>query len=173
MFDDPDLMAEWLATPSLNSRQRKQLADLGVTREAILRAGDLGWARVSTIGGRCYSPSPAGDVMVIQPCWAGPAPSIFQPVEHPVLADLIAWRPSEPTLWWYRIGDPGSVLGAYHLELAHAEELPISFALTPLDWLTGDCRGAVLLDLCWEHWRSVRDAERDAATTEWWGGEVA
>ena len=62
---DSALMAEWLATSSLNSRQREQLADLGVTREAIQRAGDLAWARFSTIGGRCYTPSPAGDVMII------------------------------------------------------------------------------------------------------------
>ncbi len=64
MFD-PDLMGERLATPALNSRQLRQLEDLGVTREAIQRAGDLGWARVSTIGGRCYTPSPAGDMMII------------------------------------------------------------------------------------------------------------
>ncbi len=123
MIDDLNLTAEWAATSSINSRQRKQLEDLGVTREAILRAGDLGWARVSTIGGRCYSPSPAGAVMVIQPCWAGPAPSIFQPVEHPVLADLIAWHPEEPTRWWYRTGDPGAVPGA-HLQARHSALAP-------------------------------------------------
>ena len=134
MIDDPDLMLEWLATPSLNSRQRKQLESLDVTREAIDRAGGLA-ARISTIGGRCYSPSPAGDVMVIMPVWAGPAPSIYQAVEHPVLFDLLAWNPSEPTLWWYRIGAPGGVLGADLLDLAHAEDLPISFATTPLIWL--------------------------------------
>ncbi len=63
-MDGLDLMAEFLGTASLNSTQRRQLADLGVTREAIQRAGDLAWARVSTIGGGCYSPSPAGDVMI-------------------------------------------------------------------------------------------------------------
>ena len=173
MIDDLDLMAEWLTTSSINSKQRRQLLDLGVTREAIHRTGGLAWARVSTIGGRCYTPSHAGDVMVIQPVWAGPAPSIYQGVEHPVLADFIAWHPSEPTRWWYRIGDPGAVLGAYHLELAHSEDLPVSFAITPLDWLTGDCRGAVLLDVCWEHWRSVREGEKADATAAWWGGEAA
>ena len=173
MIDDPDLTAEWLATSSLNSRQRRELEDLGVAPGAIHRAGGLGWARVSDIGGRCYAPSDAGDVMVIMPAWAGPAPSIFQAVERPTLFDLIAFRPEEPTLWYYRIGDPGAVLGADNLDLAHAEELPISFATTPLDWLRGDCRGAVLLDLCSEHWRAAHDAERDAATAAWWGGEAA
>ncbi len=101
--------------------------------------------------------------MLIQPVWAGPAPSIFQAVEHPVLFDLIAWHIEEPTQWWYRIGDPGGVLGADLLDLAHAEDLPISFATTPLDWLRGDCRGAVLLDVCEAHWRGLRGDERDAA----------
>ncbi len=173
MSDDPDLMVEWLGTPSLNSRQRRQFEDLGVTREATLRAGGLTWSRVSTVGGRCYTPSPAGHVRVIMPVWAGPAPSIYQAVEHPVLADLIAWHPDRPTRWWYRIGDPGAVLGADNLELAHAEELPISFATTPLDWLRGDCRGAVLLDFCEAHGRAEDEADAAAATTEWWGGEAA
>ena len=173
MNADPDLMVEWLATPSLNSRQRGQLEDLGVTGEAVHRCGGLGWARVSDIGGRCYTPSNAGDVMVIQPIWAGPAPSIYFAVEHPVIFDLIAWHPDRPTLWHYRIGDPGAVLGADNLDLAHTEELPISFATTPLDWLRGDCRGAVLLELCATYWRAVAEADKDAATAEWWGGEAA
>ena len=173
MSDDPDLMAEYLATFSLNSRQRQELKDLGVTREAVHRCGGLACTRISTIGGRCYSPSPAGDVMVIMPVWAGPAPSIYQAVEHPILADLLAWHPDRPTQWFYRIGDPGAVLGIDNLQLAHAEELPISFATTPLDWLRGDCRGAVLLDFCWEHWHAEAEAEKDAATAEWWEGEAA
>ena len=173
MIDDLDLLSEWLATSSLNSRQRHQLEDLGVTHEAAQRAGGLGWARVSTIGGRCYTPRTAGDVRVIQPVWAGPAPSIHQAIEHPVLADLISWHPEDPTRWWYRIGDPGAVLGADNLDLAHAEELPISFATTPLDWLRGDCHGAVFLDLCWSHWRAEDEAEKAEATAAWWGGEAA
>lgn len=172
MIDDLDLTAEWLGTSSLNSRQRKQLEDLGITRGAIQRAGDLGWARIATVG-RCYTPSPAGDVKMILPVWAGAAPSIYQSVEHPVLADLIAWHPEQPTRWHYRLGTPGAVLGADNLELAHAEELPISFATTPLDWLRGDCRGGVLLELCEAHWRAEDETEKADATAAWWGGEAA
>ncbi len=51
MMFDPDLMAELAATLSLNSKQRQQLEDLGVTREAVHRCGDLGWTRVVDIGG--------------------------------------------------------------------------------------------------------------------------
>lgn len=170
---DLNLLAEWLATPGLNGRQRQQLTDLGLTREATQCAGDLGWARVSTIGGRCYTPSDVGQVRVIQPVWAGPAPSIYQAVENPVLADLIAWHPERPTRWWYRIGDPGATLGADNLDLAHVEGLPITFEMTPLDWLRGDCRSAVLLDLCWAHWRAEDGAEKADATAKWWGGEAA
>ncbi len=170
---DLDLMAEWLATPSLSSRQLQPLLDLGVTREAIHRAGGLGWTRVSTMGGRCYTPNDTGDVMVVQSVWGGAAPSIFKAVENLVLADLIAWHPEEPTRWHYRIGDPGAVLGADLLDLAHAEGLPISFALTPIAWLQGGCIGAVLLEVCEAHWRAVADADAAAATTKWWGGEAA
>ena len=115
---DLDLMAEWLGTSSLNSRQRRQLEGMGVLREAMHRAGGLSGARVSTTG-RLYMPSGVGDVMIIQPVWAGPAPSIYQVVGHPLLADLIAWHPEEPTRWHYRLGAPGAVLGADNLGLAH------------------------------------------------------
>lgn len=172
MIDDLDLMAEWAATPSLNSRQRRQLEDLGVTREAEHRCGGLGWARVSTTG-RLYMPSNAGDVAIVQPGWAGPAPSIYEAVEHPVLADLITWRLEEPTCWYYRLATPGAVLGADNLALAHSAGWPICFALTPLDWLRGDCRGSVLLEVCEAHWRSLDEAEAAARSTEWWGGRAA
>ena len=99
------LAREWLATPSLNSRQRRQIEDMGVTREAVHRASGLGWSRVSTTC-RLYMPSNAGDVAIIMPVWAGPAPSIYEAVEHPLLDDLIAWRPDSPERWLYRLGTP-------------------------------------------------------------------
>ena len=172
MIDNLNLMAEWLATPSINSRQRRQLAGLGATREAVHRCGGLGWARIS-IAGRVYMPSSAGDVAMIMPVWAGPAPSIYQAVETPCLANLIAWRPTAPTQWWYRLDEYDVVLGAENLDLAHSEGWPIWFATTPLDWLRGNCRGAVLLELCEGHWRAGDEADAAAATTEWWGGTAA
>ena len=167
-----DLAREWLATPSLNSRQRRQIEDLGITREAIHRAGGLGWARVSTVG-RLYRPADSGDVAIIQPVWAGPAPSIYEAVEDYVVSDVLAWRLEEPTRWWYRLGTPGAVLGADNLGLAHIEGWPITFELSPLAWLLADCRGAVLLDLCWAHWRADDEAEQDASAAAWWGGRAA
>ena len=162
-----DLLAEWLATPSLNSRQRRELEALGVTREAVHRAGGLGWARISTTG-RVYQPGNIGTVMIIMPVWAGPAPSIYQGVENPVLIDMIAWRPDDLARWWYRQGDVELVLGADHLELAHATGWPISFTTTPLDWLRADCRGACLLDHCEARWTTERFAEDQVALQDWW-----
>ena len=169
----PDsLLEEWLATPSLLNHQRRSFEAQGVTREAIHRAGGLGWARAD-ITGRLYMPSDIGAVMVIMPVWAGPAPSIYQHVEGPILADLIAWKPDNPTRWAYRRGDCQAMLGGDNLDLAHAEGWPITFELTPLTWLRANCRGAVLLDICEEHWRALDEAEGDASTAEWWGGEAA
>ena len=168
----PDLMDEWLATPGLNSRQRGQIEALGVTRDAVHRCGGLGWARVS-ITGRLYMPSNAGEVMMIQPAWAGPAPSIYQAVLDPQLADLLAWHPDRPERWYYRLGTPGAVLGGENLDLAHVENWPICLALTPLGWLLGNCCGAVLLEVCEEHWRDLDEAEEGAASIAWWGGEAA
>ncbi len=172
VIDNLDLLGEWLGTPSLNSRQRRALEAAGVTREAVHRAGGLGWARVSTTG-RLFHPSDVGDVAIIMPVWAGPAPSIYQAVEHPLLADLLAWHPDSPTRWHYRLGTPGAVLGVDNLELAHGEGWPITFELSPLAWLLGDCRGAVLLEVCEAHWRAEDEAEAAAATGQWWGGEAA
>jgi hypothetical protein len=166
-----DLLAELLGTSSLNSRQRKKLEGMGVSREAMHRCGGFGWARVSTTG-RLYMLSDAGNVAFIQPVWAGPAPSIYQAVEDPLLDDLLAWRPEEPTHWHYRLGTPGAALGADNLDLAHSEGWPVCFATTPLDWLRGDCRGAVLLELCEAHWRAEDEAEEGARTGAWWGGQV-
>ena len=172
MIDNLDLMAEWLGTSSLNSRQRRQLEELGVTREAVHRCGGLGWTRVSTTG-RLYMPSDAGDVAIIMPIWAGPAPSIYEAVEYPLLDDLIAWRLEEPTRWHYRLGTPGTPLGADHLDLAHAEGWPICFALMPLAWLQGNCCGAMLLEVCEAHWRAADEAEEGARAAAWWGGKAA
>ncbi len=167
-----DLAREFLATLSPLKRHHQQLQELGVTRDAVHRAGGLGWARVST-DGRLYMPSDSGDVMLIQPVWGGPAPSIYQAVKDPLLDDLLAWRLEEPTRWHYRLGTPGAVLGVHNLELAHSEGWPTTFELTPLAWLLADCRGAVLLELCEAHWRAEDEAGEGECTAGWWGGKAA
>jgi hypothetical protein len=57
--------------------------------------------------------------------------------------------------------------------LAHSEGWPITFELTPLAWLLAGCRGAVLLEVCEAHWRSLDEAEEGARSIAWGGGEAA
>ncbi len=148
-----DLAREWLALPDIGRGDRRLLEQHGVTREAIHRAGGLGVARISAPG-RLWMPEPTGTPAFVLPVWDGPAPSIYRGVGHPVLVDLIAWRPDDPTRWWYRTGD-GDALGVEHLDLAHTEGWPICFATTPLEWLRGNCHGACLLEYCETAWGRI------------------
>lgn len=165
----PDrLIAEWLSTPGLNSKQRRQIEDLGVTHQAALRAGGLGWARISTTG-RGYMASDIGEVALIQPVWDGPAPSIYCAVENPTLTDLIAWRPEDPTRWHYRIGTVGAMLGeATYLEAIETRGL-IKIFPTPLAWLAANCDGVCFLEDVEVRWANERFAEDEAALQAWWG----
>ena len=127
-----DISREWLALPDVGRGDRRLLEQHGVTREAIQRAGGLAVARIGTTG-RLWAPEPTGTPAFVQPIWNGPAPSIYQAVEHPLLIDMIAWSPRAPMCWWYRTGD-GDTLGIDNLDLAHTEGWPISFTTTPLEW---------------------------------------
>ena len=146
-----DLTQEWLALPNIGRGDRRLLEQQGVTREAVHRAGGLAVARISAVG-RLWVPELNGTPAFVLPAWAGPAPSIYQAVAHPLLIDLIAWRPGGLARWWYRQGDVDVVLGADHLDLAHVEGWPITFEQTPLDWLRANCRGACLLGYCEVAW---------------------
>ena len=148
-----ELAREWLALADIGCGDRQLLDQHGVAREAIHRAGGQAVARIGTVG-RLWVPEPTGTPAFILPVWNGPSPSIYQAVEHPLLIDLIAWRPDDSTRWWYRTGE-GGALGIDNLDLAHTEGWPISFATTPLEWLRGDCRGACLLGYCEAAWWEV------------------
>ena len=90
--------ALWLSLPSVSD---DGLDRLGIDRHIANRAGGLAWANI-TSAGRGFDFDPSGIPTIIQGVWRGPAPSIECGVEHPILADLIAWRPAEPGRWWYR-----------------------------------------------------------------------
>ena len=162
-----DLERGWLALSDIGCGDRRLLQQRGVTREAIHRAGGLAVARISTVG-RLWSPEPTGTPAFILPVWNGPAPSIFQAVEHPLLIDMLAWRPDDPACWRFRRGDINAVLGADHLDLAHSEAWPITLHRTALDWLRAGCRGACLLGYCEIRWTTERFAEDEAALQQWW-----
>ncbi len=146
-----DLVREWLALPSPGAGDLRLLGQYGVTREAVHRAGGLAVARIGS-GGRLWAPEPTGTPVFILPAWNGTAPSIYQAVERPLLVDLVAWRPDDPTRWWYRHGDVDVDLGADNLDVAHMTGLPISFATAPLEWLQGNCCGSCLLGYCEIAW---------------------
>ncbi len=63
---NPRLLSYWLATRSLSREQRRQIEELGVTKEAIHRGSGLGWDRITTIG-PLFSPSPGGEVAAVKP----------------------------------------------------------------------------------------------------------
>ncbi len=132
----------WLSLPSIPD---DSLTRLGIDRRTANRAGGLAWSRITTAG-RAFDFDPEGIPAVIQPVWRGLAPSIYQGVLSPVLADLIAWLPAEPARWWYRWNCDSPTLGDEYVEAAHAVG-PQFCHLTPLDWLRADCRGAVLLEI--------------------------
>ncbi len=150
--------ALWLSLPTVSD---DGLARLGIDRRIANRAGGLAWSRVTTAG-RAFDFDPGGIPAIIQPVWRGPAPSIYQGVQHPVLADLIAWRPAAAARWWYRWGCDTPALGDHYLEAAHdvGARIPLVCHLTPLDWLRSGCRGTVLLDIA-EHY--APEARRVAA----------
>ncbi len=156
MITEDQAQALWLSLPTVSDAG---LARFGVDRSAALRAGGLAWARITTAG-RAFDLDPAGIPAIVQPVWRGPAPSIYAGVEHPVLADLLAWRPAEPARWFYKWGCDSPALGDEYVETAHTEARPLVCHLTPLDWLRGGCRGTVLLDIA-EHY--APEARRAAA----------
>lgn len=143
MMTEEQAQALWLSLPSVSD---DALARLGIDRSAAQRAGGLAWSRITTAG-RAFDFDPAGIPSIIQPVWRGPAPSIYQGVEHPILADLIAWRPTEPARWWYRWRCDTPVLGDEYLDDAHRHHHPLICHLTPLDWLQNGCVGCVLLEI--------------------------
>ncbi len=119
----------WLTLPSISD---KGLARLGIDRIIANRAGGLAWSHITTFG-RGFDLSAHGQVAVIQPVWRGPAPSLEVDVDHPLLDELIAWRPAEPGQWWYRWGAAWPALGDHYIDDAHINGDPLQCSLTPLE----------------------------------------
>ena len=159
------LIAEVLALPDLSANLIRRLADLGVGREAIRRAG-LGASRIHAIG-RTFTPAGYGRLHLVLPVWAGPAPNIFEAVERPVLLDLLAWHPDNPELWLYRVGAAGLVLGEDRYLEALRSCQPFRAFATPLEWLQADCHGAVFLDDAERRWRGEAEEDHVDAIEAW------
>ncbi len=150
-----------------SQEHRQHMADAGITFQAMLRAGDLGVERIDA-SGRLYMPSPTGFPAVILAIWSPAPPSIYCAVEDPKTLDLIALRTDDPGRWWYRMGEPGLILGEDHYLAAVTEGVPLKVFDSPLDWLRGDCNGSVFLDDAEARWANERLAEDQVALQDWW-----
>ncbi len=163
-----DLAAEFdRAYRNRTQAHRAHLADLGITFQAMLRAGDLGVERI-TAAGRLYTPAPAGFPAVILAIWSPAPPSIYCAVEDPDILDLLALRLDQPETWWQRTGEPDLILGEDHYLDSIETGVPITVFDSPVAWLRGNCAGACILDDCDARWSAERYAEDEAALATWW-----
>ena len=141
-----DILQEWLALPAaLGQTDSDRLNAHGVTHDALTRCGYLVPACVR-IDDNLFEFDADGERTFIQPVFVGPIPSLYEAVDDPVLADLIAWHVEKPDTWYWRSGEHGMVLGDDALSRAGHFQEPLRLFSTPLEWLRGGGRGACLLD---------------------------
>lgn len=167
-FEAINLAAEFdLAYRKRTQAHQLHLADVGVTFDAMLRAGDLGVERIATTG-RIYTPSSNGFPAMILALWSPAPPSIYTAVENPEILDLLALRLDQPDLWWRRTGDLGMILGEHRYLDAIDRDKPLKVFDSPVAWLRGDCGGCVLLDDAETRWTNERNADDRGAPHGWW-----
>ena len=167
-FEAINLHAEFeLAYRNRSQGHRQHLADAGITFQTMLRAGDLGVERINA-SGRLYMPSPTGFPALILAIWSPAPPSIYCAVEDPKIVDLIALRTDDPGHWWYRLGEPGLILGEDRYLDAIERDMPLKVFESPVAWLRGDCNGSVILDDVEARWTNERLAEDQVALQDWW-----
>ncbi len=163
-----NLAAEFdLAYRNRTQAHRQHLVEGGITFQAILRAGDLGVERIATMG-RLYTPSPEGFPAVILAIWSPAPPSIYCAVDDPEILDLIAIRTDDPGRWWYRMGEPGLILGEDLYLDAVDQGTALRVFESPVAWLRGGCDGCVFLDDAEARWTIERFAEDQVALQDWW-----
>jgi hypothetical protein len=125
------------------------LMAMGVPMAAIAALGSqqtvFGVARASLAGDGLYEPDPDGVPVVIQPVMVAE-----RELGDAGISDLIAWRSSDPSRWWWRHG-VGWLLGEHLLE---DRGEPVPCVETPLAWLKTGGQAVALLDWsapaqCW------------------------
>lgn len=140
-----DILHEW-ATIGVDCEAWRKMEAFGIPWETLNRCGDPLPVRVRTDGSYFEPSDPDGTVMLVQPVFAGPIPSIFVPVDEPCLVDLIAYSPREPGRWFWRRGEHGLVLGDENLERAELFSEPVRVHRNPLEWLRSGGEGVCVLD---------------------------
>ena len=114
-------------------------------------------------------PSPTGFPAVILAIWSPAPPSIYCAVEDPKIVDLIALRTDDPGHWWYRLGEPGLILGEDRYLDAIERDMPLKVFESPVAWLQRGCAGACFLDDAESRWAVERFGQDEATLREWWG----
>lgn len=89
--------------------------------------------------GRFWRPTDGGSAVVLVPVSWGNHPWGFD------LVDLVAFRPAEPSRWYFR-SDMGDVLGLDAIDRAVITESPLILRVNPLEWLRAGATDAVILD---------------------------
>ena len=122
----------------LDDRARVWLHRQGVSFEAMLMyPGPLGLSRIQTRRDRLFDFDDDGQKAFVMPVVERSAV-----VDSLVVVDALAFRPSDPTTWWLRLG-AASILGDVEaLDPNH----PARIHPTPLHWLAANGAGFVVLD---------------------------
>lgn len=142
------------ATERLTFRQVEILRGVGVPVVGLVQHNMIGMVNVETDRRDCWTPLPEGKAMVVTPLEEGGK-----------IADLIAFDPQAPDIWYLRT-ETGWALGAGHL---HEIERNIGWSetqqwvdlhATPLDWLRAGATGACVTQWNTESRLSLRMHQR-------------
>ena len=139
---ETDLHREFEAAQGRGRKAMDHLVAAGVSVSSFMTSGWPGCDHVATVG-RLWHPHPDGRAMIILPVWREPGP-LYN--DDPRLIDLLAFTVEQPTLWFYRDGVAGLILGDGHLAHSIGSMVPVSLFNTPIAWLRAGCQGAVILE---------------------------
>ena len=103
--------------------------------------GMFGVSRVRTYQDGSYEPAEDGVGAII-----------IGVIEYDELVDLLAFRTTDPSRWWLRLG-LAVYLGEEKVDYAAFMGTSLRLFSTPLSWLRAGCTGSVILD--WRFGRSL------------------
>ena len=136
MIDLLDELAEAVCT--LPPATIDRLRSYGIP-EAVIFDPPLmvGVAKVQTFSSGFYEPNDDGEAAVIVAA-GHPAGPVWDTLE-----DLIAFKPTEPSRWWRRLGEV-KILGSSNIRPEPV--FPLTLHDTPLSWLQARARGVCVID---------------------------
>lgn len=137
-----DLYGEMIAAAArVRAIHLRHIEALGAPLTAIAALGTrqhvFGVERARLGPDGLFEPDPDGVTVMVQPVMVADR----EPGDHGIM-DLICWRSSAPSRWWWRRGD-GCALGE-HLDEDRGE--PVRCVETPLEWLGAGGEAICLLD---------------------------